>query len=227
MADTKQQLQKAKALIEQKRYEDAKAILITIDHPIADKWLDRLSKIGESQAKPVELVKTPKSMGRKIYTCVVYGLLAVICIPAGAMMFIDSQPKSDPGTPVSTARRIIQNELGQDRRIIFFEVEPSEPHIFVSYPMAENDGSYMVGFTEQEMLKIACGLKQGFPRHRLILEASITVIDGFGNEVDRDGYVASLKPSDISTINCNNIASNNLRAIADSYEIYLPLQNND
>lgn len=39
------QLLRAKQLIQAKRYEDARALLITVDHPTADKWLDRLSKV--------------------------------------------------------------------------------------------------------------------------------------------------------------------------------------
>ena len=33
---------KAQKLIKMKQYDDARAILITIDHPTAEKWLDRL-----------------------------------------------------------------------------------------------------------------------------------------------------------------------------------------
>ena len=40
--ETKQQMVKAKKLIQAKRYEDARAILITIDHPMAEKWLSKL-----------------------------------------------------------------------------------------------------------------------------------------------------------------------------------------
>lgn len=41
----KEDLAQAKKLIKAKRYEDAQALLITIDHPIAEKWLDKISKL--------------------------------------------------------------------------------------------------------------------------------------------------------------------------------------
>jgi hypothetical protein len=39
-----QELLRAKKLIQAKRYEDAKALLITIDHPTADKWLAKVRR---------------------------------------------------------------------------------------------------------------------------------------------------------------------------------------
>lgn len=46
MSNTERDLLTAKKLIQEKRYEDAKALLITIDHPTADKWLQRLQTIS-------------------------------------------------------------------------------------------------------------------------------------------------------------------------------------
>ena len=39
------QLQKAAALIRQKNYKDARALLMTIDHPTSIEWLERLESI--------------------------------------------------------------------------------------------------------------------------------------------------------------------------------------
>ena len=50
---SKQELAKAKRLIQAKQYEDARAILLTIDHPTADKWLERLSSITQSTSDSV------------------------------------------------------------------------------------------------------------------------------------------------------------------------------
>ena len=43
---TAEQMQRAKTLIQSKRYDDARALLITIDHPKADVWLTRLNQMG-------------------------------------------------------------------------------------------------------------------------------------------------------------------------------------
>lgn len=49
--DEQAQLAQAKKLIQSKRYEDAKTLLITIDHPTADKWLARLNGMGGMSQK--------------------------------------------------------------------------------------------------------------------------------------------------------------------------------
>ncbi len=58
------QMRKAKQLIQQKRYEDARALLITIDHPKAEVWLNRLNQI--SNAAP--LTQTAASTTDKSFT---------------------------------------------------------------------------------------------------------------------------------------------------------------
>ncbi|GEM_PF-3756843 len=45
---TKEQLSKAKKLIQNKRYDEARQILQSIDHPIAEKWLAKLDNISPS-----------------------------------------------------------------------------------------------------------------------------------------------------------------------------------
>lgn len=45
-------LSKARTLIEAKRYEDARALLITVDHPTAEKWLAKLNQIIASAQTP-------------------------------------------------------------------------------------------------------------------------------------------------------------------------------
>lgn len=43
---TKEQLQQAKSLIQAKRYREARRVLSKIDHPTADRWLERLDEIA-------------------------------------------------------------------------------------------------------------------------------------------------------------------------------------
>lgn len=58
--DTRQAMQEAQKLIKQKRYEDARSILITVDHPTADKWLARINQIMGETPTP-----KPSSQGEK------------------------------------------------------------------------------------------------------------------------------------------------------------------
>ena len=63
---TEQELAKAKKLIQAKRYEDAKALLITIDHPTADKWLDRLNSLPAGQQEKVKNDATDKDFTAQV-----------------------------------------------------------------------------------------------------------------------------------------------------------------
>ena len=52
---TKQQMLKAKQLIQQKRYSEAESLLILIDHPTADKWLAKLQTIKGSSSTSAQI----------------------------------------------------------------------------------------------------------------------------------------------------------------------------
>ncbi len=45
MLTTREYMEEARDLIAQKRYDDAREILVDIDHPVARKWLDKLDEI--------------------------------------------------------------------------------------------------------------------------------------------------------------------------------------
>lgn len=61
---TKQQLARAKKLIQNKHYDDARAILITIDHEIADKWLERLPQGNSAVAVQTPAIKWALAFGQ-------------------------------------------------------------------------------------------------------------------------------------------------------------------
>jgi hypothetical protein len=61
------ELEKAKSLIQQKQYDDARALLVTIDDPVADKWLARLEQIAPAARpattpQPEVIVRPPRKM---------------------------------------------------------------------------------------------------------------------------------------------------------------------
>lgn len=67
------QLARARALIEAQRYDEARAVLITIDHPTADKWLARLNDMQSTVTAP------PESFTMKLILSVL--LLLVFVVP--------------------------------------------------------------------------------------------------------------------------------------------------
>lgn len=73
--NTEDDLKKAHALIRAKRYADARAILMTVDHPTADKWLERLNDLD----RPPTVEAAPQSFTGKFVLTIV--LLFVFVIP--------------------------------------------------------------------------------------------------------------------------------------------------
>ncbi len=49
---SQEQFIQARELIKQKRFDDARAMLHTIDHPAAREWLAKLDRIAPVQAPP-------------------------------------------------------------------------------------------------------------------------------------------------------------------------------
>ena len=91
--ETKQQMVKAKKLIQAKQYEDARAILITIDHPIAEKWLSKLPAPAPEKEKAQS---TAKGCGALI-------VIALVCSVIFALMPSDDA-KSNVGVACAVAR---------------------------------------------------------------------------------------------------------------------------
>jgi len=71
--DIKDQMLVAKSLIQQKRYDEARAILNTIQHPTAQKWLAKLEQIH-----PEKKIEKPKRNRVWLIIGGVVGLLAIV-----------------------------------------------------------------------------------------------------------------------------------------------------
>jgi hypothetical protein len=61
MADIKSDLAAAKALIQAKRYTEARSILNSVDHPTSREWLAKLDRISPAQSSPEQLAARMKS----------------------------------------------------------------------------------------------------------------------------------------------------------------------
>lgn len=98
MSQTEQDLLRAKRLIQAKHYEDAKALLVTIDHPTADKWLQRLQVISTAPT-----VAPPSKADNQDFTLqlvISIGLLFVLFIPGLiAVAIFKRQAQEYPDAP--------------------------------------------------------------------------------------------------------------------------------
>jgi len=72
MSITRQQLMRARKLIEKKRYTQARKVLLITEHPIADKWLYKVDAILQKQ-------KPRKSNHVWLYVAMLLFISSVLC----------------------------------------------------------------------------------------------------------------------------------------------------
>lgn len=96
--ETKQALTQARDLIKQKRYDDARNILVNVNHPLAEQWLERIDQLAPQSAAPPQKRQTTAmdgdARGRQLAE---YGInqsqlirrliLGVLSIPMIILMF--------------------------------------------------------------------------------------------------------------------------------------------
>ena len=101
-ADVTAQIDKAKALIQEQKWDAARAVLVTIDDPAADMLLDRLDRIkpveGKAKNAPVVYVQPDKSFTGKLVVAVV--LLFVLFFPGLIALWVFAgEAKRYPDAP--------------------------------------------------------------------------------------------------------------------------------
>lgn len=79
MASTKEKMQQAQQLIKEKRYDEARAILRTVNHDKAYEWLDKLDKIAPEKVVGSPKLKTGKSWKRRLAE-IAGGAIALLCL---------------------------------------------------------------------------------------------------------------------------------------------------
>lgn len=90
-------LEKAKSLIQAKRYDEARAILITSDDPLADKWLARLNAAPDSPGPHAPAAGQPSFTGKLVLTIV---LLFCLFVPGLiALTIFAKEAEQHPNAP--------------------------------------------------------------------------------------------------------------------------------
>lgn len=70
------ELMRAKKLIQAGRYEQARGLLITIDHPTADKWLEKLNQVASTASSTT--APTEKSYTWHLVAMILLYMLGII-----------------------------------------------------------------------------------------------------------------------------------------------------
>jgi len=101
------------------------------------------------------------------------------------------------------------------------------PSLNIEYEMAETFSGYDVDFTEHEMARLTCALRESgrFDGWRYGLNAMIGLIDAFGNESTGYGVSAFLLPEQVQAINCADPYVVRLSVIAESWDVHRLLRN--
>src|SRR4051794_17202967 len=84
---SKAKFEAAKELIDEKRYDEARTILKTIDHPTAAKWLNKLDAIApqdevDKPSKPITGKARKKPTRLQLFLLIAFGLIFAVLIIA-------------------------------------------------------------------------------------------------------------------------------------------------
>jgi hypothetical protein len=124
---------------------------------------------------------------------------------------------SDTPDPVAVLRSVADGVvIGAIEEVI---INPAGG-VVIRYAMGQGFGGYDVGFAEDEMVHLACVLRDaGYTGGNYQFHALVNFVDDFGNTNLGDGLVIRLMPDAIAAINCDAYASVNLQAISQYYEL--------
>ena len=91
MATTKDKLQEAKQLIQQKKYDEARQLLRTVNHPTAQKWLAKLDELPKAgQAKQATSAKDNANGNTTLILGVAVGVLSILVVGLLAVLFLQN-----------------------------------------------------------------------------------------------------------------------------------------
>lgn len=80
MATQKELMESAKAYIQRKQYDDARRILLKIDHPTAKDWLLKLDELSPHVMKHEEAWENPINRMAMIAGLLIFGLILAVIV---------------------------------------------------------------------------------------------------------------------------------------------------
>ncbi len=86
---SKQKMLQARDLIREKQFEEARAILQTVDHPTAEEWLRRLDKIAPPTQVEAPPPARPVRRSRRIYGFTLLAVIVVIAIVSVGVILLN------------------------------------------------------------------------------------------------------------------------------------------
>jgi hypothetical protein len=86
MMTTREKMEQAKSLIQQKRYDEARSVLRTVNHPLAQEWLGKIDKLDPPEAPwdilpPLEVSTPSREPDYSVFALIVLVLFFVAWLP--------------------------------------------------------------------------------------------------------------------------------------------------
>jgi hypothetical protein len=234
------ELAQAKKLIQAKQYDDAIALLITIDHPTADKWLAKLNSLSSRQvatSKPKTMPeqnkqtpaaksqdKQPKKSNllRNILLTIVGGL--ILCTGIGELAYpskptVTRQPRA---TLTANEKVISAVHEGVPGDVDVHTVDIDSDTIAVTFRIE----SYLFDSTLiSNVTHTICELRAiGFDSHNYEIVEEVSGTNAYGESVWITAIETELSQNAIQRLNCENSSSIRLSVVADYYYLHPDLR---
>lgn len=227
MSDVK--LAAAKELIQEKRYEEAKALLRTIDSPTARNWLGRLEQMSPSHSYPfpqpssLPAQKPQRSRAAKILRAITWTILLLLALPVCLLMF---QPKPDPypgwpyprstPDPFEASVLSIARSNTPGRELVYLVADDELISIGFRLLVTDTDTSAV----DRIVVNTACALKAaGIETEMFNFTGTVRILDDEGTQVfNEDRYNVDLPGNTVARINCETFDPANLETFASRYE---------
>lgn len=216
MPSEKEQLAKAKALIQQRRFEEARDILRWIPNsPSATAWLKKLDQI----APDVEPFPEPKPAKRQSswWKATKYALVVVI-FGGSALYFIfgDMGPDCDQSDDRAKAECIADKEVDDIQ-----QVTVTDERVTITYRLdqAVLSVSEYRRTAHEDFARLMCALREDnlLLKRDFDLTADVPFTDSFGNDGYDVGISAFITWEAAKEMNCKQPSRVNIQAIADEY----------
>lgn len=190
MASTKEKMQQARQLIQQKRYDEARVILRTVDHDKAYEWLDKIDAIQGKQKSipaPEELQGSPQQPSAIVgcFRFFLFGTVGVlaVCSVLGWLLTDTIAPRSQivPSTTELLLDSLVQHAdevVIESVRVVDTRNNGGEKGLFVTYISTETSATAL----ERELVDVFGATGEAIEEQQQDFDSVVVIIKDTNGE---------------------------------------------